>query len=160
MQSNSQPAAPRSTGRLRLVIFSSALAAGLLFLVLQLSRLSDKSFLPVLDFAEYWAAGRLFVAHGNPYSWDAMLELEKSLGMEPYLSETGEEMPLMMFNPPWTLVLIMPFAQASFAISRLLWFVFGLGLTGIWLGVTIDYFVRAALLAVRFRSGAWAKVRV
>jgi putative MATE family efflux protein len=39
-------------------------------------------------------------------------------------------------------------------------FVFGLGLTGIWLGVTIDYFVRAALLAMRFRSGAWARVRV
>jgi putative MATE family efflux protein len=39
-------------------------------------------------------------------------------------------------------------------------FVFGLGLTGIWLGVTIDYFVRAALLAVRFRSGAWARVKV
>jgi putative MATE family efflux protein len=39
-------------------------------------------------------------------------------------------------------------------------FVFGFGLTGIWLGVTIDYFVRAVLLAVRFRSGAWARVRV
>jgi len=39
-------------------------------------------------------------------------------------------------------------------------FVFGLGLTGIWLGVTIDYFVRAALLAMRFRSGAWARVKV
>src|SRR5439155_9312936 len=119
----------RSTGRLRLVIFSSALAAGLLFLVLQLSRLSDKSFLPVLDFVEYWGAGRLFLADGNPYSWDAMLELEKSAGMEPYLSpETGEEMPLMMFNPPWTLVFVMPFAQASFALSRLMWFVLGLGL--------------------------------
>jgi putative MATE family efflux protein len=39
-------------------------------------------------------------------------------------------------------------------------FVLGLGLSGIWLGVTIDYFVRAALLAMRFRSGAWARVRV
>jgi hypothetical protein len=69
------------------------------------------------------------VAGGNPYSWDQMLELEKSVGMEPYLSpETGEEMPLLMFNPPWTLVFVMPFAQASFALSRLLWFVFGLGL--------------------------------
>src|SRR6266481_6343587 len=99
MQSNSQPAAPRSTGRLRLVFFGAALAAGLLFLTLQLSRLSDKSFLPVLDFVEYWAAGRLFLAGDNPYSWDAMLELEKSVGMEPYVSpDTGEEMPLMMFN--------------------------------------------------------------
>ncbi|HKY50799.1 MAG TPA: MATE family efflux transporter [Candidatus Limnocylindria bacterium] len=39
-------------------------------------------------------------------------------------------------------------------------FVFGLGLTGIWLGVTVDYFVRAVLMALRFRSDAWARVRV
>jgi hypothetical protein len=123
---------------LRLVVFASALVAGLLFLALQSGRLSNKSFLPVLDFVEYWAAGRLFLAGGNPYSWDAMLELEKSVGMEPYLSpETGEEMPLIMFNPPWTLVFIMPFAQSSFALSRLMWFVLGLGLVilcadGIW----------------------------
>jgi hypothetical protein len=102
---------------------------GLLFLVLQLSRLGNQSFLPVKDFVEYWAAGRLFAAGGNPYSWDAMLEVEKSVGMETYSSEeTGEEMPLLMFNPPWTLVFIMPFAQGTFALSRLMWFIFGLGL--------------------------------
>lgn len=39
-------------------------------------------------------------------------------------------------------------------------FPLGMGLTGIWLGVTVDYFVRAALLVWRFRSGAWARVRV
>src|SRR5262245_15431847 len=138
MQSDSQSDPARPSGRLRLVVFASALVAGLLFLGLQASRLSDKSFLPVKDFVEYWAAGRLLMAGGNPYSWDAMLELEKSVGMEPYLSpETGEEMPLMMFNPPWTLVFIMPFAQSSFALSRLMWFVLGLGLVilcadGIW----------------------------
>ena len=129
MQPNSQCAPPRPHSRLRLVIFASALVAGLLFLVLQLGRLGNKSFLPVKDFVEYWAAGRLFAAGGNPYSWDAMLELEKSVGMETYLSEdTREEMPLLMFNPPWTLVFVMPFGQASFALSRLMWFVFGLGL--------------------------------
>ena len=39
-------------------------------------------------------------------------------------------------------------------------FPLGMGLTGIWLGVTVDYFVRALLLAWRFKSGAWARVRV
>jgi putative MATE family efflux protein len=39
-------------------------------------------------------------------------------------------------------------------------FIFGMGLTGIWFGVMIDYFVRAALLALRFRSGAWARLKV
>jgi putative MATE family efflux protein len=60
--------------------------------------------------------------------------------------------PLMVSLVNWFLVRL-PLAYV-FA------FVFGLGLTGIWLGVTIDYFVRAALLAARFKSGAWARVRV
>jgi putative MATE family efflux protein len=45
-------------------------------------------------------------------------------------------------------------------LAYVLAFPLGLGLTGIWLGVTVDYFVRAALFAVRFRSGAWTKVKV
>ena len=45
-------------------------------------------------------------------------------------------------------------------LSYALAFPFGFGLTGVWIGVTVDYFFRAALLAWRFRSGAWARVRV
>ncbi|HYK98419.1 MAG TPA: MATE family efflux transporter [Candidatus Acidoferrales bacterium] len=45
-------------------------------------------------------------------------------------------------------------------LAYVLAFPLGLGLTGIWTAVTVDYFVRAALLAWRFRSGAWARVRV
>ena len=45
-------------------------------------------------------------------------------------------------------------------LAYVLAFPLGLGLTGIWAGVTVDYFFRAALLAWRFRSGAWARVRV
>ena len=39
-------------------------------------------------------------------------------------------------------------------------FVFGFGLTGIWMGVTVDYYVRAVLMTLRFRSGVWARVKV
>ena len=39
-------------------------------------------------------------------------------------------------------------------------FPLGLGLTGIWLAITVDYCFRASVLAWRFRSGAWAKVKV
>ena len=45
-------------------------------------------------------------------------------------------------------------------LAYVLAFPLGMGLTGIWLGVTVDYFLRAALFAIRFRSGAWARVRV
>ena len=45
-------------------------------------------------------------------------------------------------------------------LAYVLAFPLGFGLSGIWMGVTVDYFFRAALLAWRFKSGAWAKVRV
>ena len=60
--------------------------------------------------------------------------------------------PLMVSFVNWFLVRL----PLSYALA----FPFGMGLTGIWLGVTADYFVRAVLLALRFRSGAWARVRV
>lgn len=37
--------------------------------------------------------------------------------------------------------------------------VVGLGLAGVWLALAIDYFIRAGLMALRFRSGAWQRLR-
>jgi putative MATE family efflux protein len=45
-------------------------------------------------------------------------------------------------------------------LAYVLAFPLGLGLAGIWAGVAVDYFVRAGLLAWRFNSGAWQRVRV
>jgi putative MATE family efflux protein len=45
-------------------------------------------------------------------------------------------------------------------LAYVLAFPLGLGLTGIWAGVAADYFVRAGLLAWRFNSGAWQRVRL
>jgi len=44
-------------------------------------------------------------------------------------------------------------------LAYLLAFPFGLGLAGIWLGVLIDYAVRAGILMLRFRSGGWTRLR-
>lgn len=60
--------------------------------------------------------------------------------------------PLMVSLVNWFLIRL--------PLAYVLTFPLGLGLAGIWLGVTIDYFVRALLLGLRFRSGAWARVRV
>ena len=44
-------------------------------------------------------------------------------------------------------------------LSVLLGAVFGLGLAGVWIALAIDYFVRAGLMALRFRNGGWQRLR-
>ena len=44
-------------------------------------------------------------------------------------------------------------------LALLFGFVLQLGLTGLWLSLLIDYFVRGAILIWRFRSHAWARLK-
>ena len=44
-------------------------------------------------------------------------------------------------------------------LSVLLSAVLGLGLAGVWIALAADYFVRAGLMALRFRSGHWQRLR-
>ena len=44
-------------------------------------------------------------------------------------------------------------------LSVLLGAVLGLGLAGVWMALAIDYFVRAGLMALRFRNGGWQRLR-
>jgi hypothetical protein len=54
------------------------------------------------DFVEYWSAGRLSLKGAYTYSPGELLALERQAGWR-----YGEPTP--MWNPPWTLPLIMPF---------------------------------------------------
>lgn len=75
---------------------------------------------PVDDFIEYWSASRLLLAGKNPYSTEGL-----SLLQRPY---TGSETPLIMWNPPWALSLLLPFGLFGYSASRWLWLIFNLGL--------------------------------
>jgi hypothetical protein len=69
------------------------------------------------DFVEYWAAGRLFVHGGNPYSPQGLFELQKAAGWT-------DSVPLIMWNPPWTLLLTAPFVFFSYTSGQFLWLLF------------------------------------
>lgn len=87
-------------------------------LVVQLQSLLQKEntrLLPIYDFVEYWAAGRLNAEGSNPWSPQQVLALQKD-GAGWY-----EPWPVMMWNPPWTLTLVMPFGLCDFLTGRLLW---------------------------------------
>jgi Glycosyltransferase family 87 len=69
--------------------------------------------LQMYDFVEYWAAGRLIASGENPYDLNRMHELEREAGR----SEDG----ILMWNPPWTLPLVLPFGALPVRVAHVLW---------------------------------------
>jgi hypothetical protein len=78
-------------------------------------QIADTISIPQGDFLRYWAAGRVLLQGGNPYGAQSMLQIEQGLGWQ-------ESEPRMMWNPPWTLPFLLPFALMPFWVSRAVWF--------------------------------------
>jgi len=76
--------------------------------------------LPLFDFMSYWVAGRFYLAGLNPYAPAAMWPIEKALGW------TGP--PLVMLNPPWSLVFVAPLGLVSFQVAHYICLVLSLAL--------------------------------
>ena len=87
-------------------------------LILLWIRAADLPRRTVNDSVEYWASAHLLRAHHNPYDADSVLELEKQAG------RPGES-PLVMWNPPWVLPLLLPFALFSYPTAQYLWLLAG-----------------------------------
>jgi hypothetical protein len=74
---------------------------------------------PPDDYVEYWAAGRLNLTGGNPFSADELLPLQQFAGRD-----TDEA--IMMWNPPWTLTLAMPLGALPPRVGQVVWLVLSL----------------------------------
>jgi hypothetical protein len=82
---------------------------------LALAQTSSSSDLPAArDFLEYWAASRLLAYGGNPYSPEALFNLQKPAGWD-------GAMPVIMWNPPWTLSFTLPFGLVSYDVGQFCW---------------------------------------
>ena len=68
----------------------------------------------VRDFVEYWSASRLLLSGGNPYAPTELLALQQAVGWR-------GAAPLLMWNPPWTLSLLLPFGLLDFSLSQFVW---------------------------------------
>jgi hypothetical protein len=101
--------------RLRRLLVWTGLAGTLVVLVLCVIRLAaNPGVMPPADFAMYWAAGRLNAYGENPYSPERALALQREAGRD--LSD-----PFLMYSPPWTLPLVMPFGLLPSRVGQLLW---------------------------------------
>jgi len=75
--------------------------------------------IPVDDFVSYWAAARLQIQGQNPYTPALILDVEREAG-------SREHEPLVMLNPPWTLVFLLPFGTLDYPVGRIAWLLTGL----------------------------------
>lgn len=103
-------------GQTRLILLGILLVLSVLVLGFILSR-EDAGELASsfgLDHRAYWAAARLLITGGNPYDRLQMLALEQANGFY-------EPVPLMLWNPPWTMAFFVPLALLPFRISSLCW---------------------------------------
>lgn len=135
---------------LRLVLLLVLLTAAILILFARLSSSSrGLTALPLYDFIEYWAAGRLNLHGENPYDPQRVEELERSVGLD---SEA-----ILMWNPPWTLALVMPLGLLDCRVAHLLWLCVHLlvliwCIDALWLlyGGAAEHRLRARMLAFVF----------
>src|SRR5438105_2489888 len=103
---------------LRRLLVWTGLAVTLLALGFQVRRLlADPAVLPPVDFAMYWAAGRLNASGENPYDAGRLLSLEREAGRD--VTE-----PFIMYGPPWTLSLVMPFGLMASPTGHVVWLLF------------------------------------
>lgn len=82
------------------------------------------------DFIEFWSAGQLAAALQNPYDWEALNEVQRSLGRL-------DEEPRKMWHPPWILTVLAPILFFSFSTATCLWALVSLFLT--MLGVELSW---------------------
>ncbi len=144
----SQLSAIRPAVRLGL-LFLALIAASAILWIQHSGSSRGLTALPLFDFVEYWAAGRLNLHGENPYDPARVEELERSVGVD---SEA-----ILMWNPPWTLPLVMPLGLLDCGVARLLWMCLHLAvLIGcidiLWrlYGGAAEHRLRACILAFAF----------
>jgi hypothetical protein len=111
--------------------------------------------LPLYDFVEYWAAGRLTLQGENPYDIDRMEQFQRAAG------RTDEG--ILMWNPPWTLPFVLPLGLLDVRTAHLMWLAWHFVVLGfcsdrLWrlYGGTADYRWVAWVLALTFLPSYFA----
>lgn len=94
---------------LRFALYIIIIVGGIIFVS------SRANVFTLHDYIEYWSAARLNLSGQNPYSPELIFALEKINGWT-------DSVPLMMWNPPFSLAFILPFALLPYSLSRLAWF--------------------------------------
>jgi len=67
------------------------------------------------DFIAYWAAARLLLTDGNAFSPGQVIALQRTV-------DWTKASPAVMYNPPWALLLVLPFGLLDHDTAQFFWF--------------------------------------
>ena len=110
--------------RSRHLLTAAGFAAAAVLLAGQVRQLlADPTVWPPDDFVEYWAAAALTLDGRNPYDPALLLPLQKAAGRD-----TDEA--VMMWNPPWSLAVVLPLGLMPARVAQLLWLLANLAAVG------------------------------
>lgn len=98
----------------------------------------------LVDFGAGWSAARLLCRGENPYDRQGLLETEKAAGWN--MPE-----PVVPWNPPWALSIMIPFALFPFKYAKWSWFLLNSGL----IFVLSDHWWRVYGGAREHRMASW-----
>jgi hypothetical protein len=93
--------------------------------------LSKHGDIGTIDFIQYWSSRQLLLRGENPYDPALLYEVERAQGLP-------DPVPIMMWNPPWLVMLLSPALAFDFLTS-----------CAVWLGVSIVLIAIAGVLAAR-----------
>jgi Glycosyltransferase family 87 len=98
----------------RVLTVAALLLAAIVFIGQLRQLLADPTIWPPDDFVEYWAAAKLTLEGKNPYDSALLLPLQQYAGRQ-----TDEA--IMMWNPPWSLAVVLPLGLLPAREAQLLW---------------------------------------
>src|SRR5690348_14084597 len=85
--------------------------------------LADPTVWPPDDFVEYWAAARLTLDGENSYDRAQLLPLQRAAGRD-------TDKAVMMWNPPWSMAVVLPLGLLPAREAQLLWLFVNLAAVG------------------------------
>ena len=135
---------PNFVSRRSLIVFVAA-AVIVIVGIPQIENLAaNRDVLRPYDFVQYWTAGRKKLDGRDPYDPDQLITMQQKMW-------EGHGKTVMMWNPPWTLPLTLPFAALPWRLAQFLWM--GLQLAAVILSVDLLWRMNGG--NPRFRWISW-----
>src|SRR5262249_40386112 len=98
----------------RLLTIAALALVGIVFVGQIGTLLAAPPIWPPDDFIEYWAAAKLTLDGQNPYDPELLLPLQLANGRQ-------TDKAVMMWNPPWSLAVVLPLGLFPAREAQLLW---------------------------------------